>query len=53
MNADASDPASAATPTRRGTRNAKTWVRTTIATPTTTAGTRTERQPGARGGSVR
>ena len=51
MNADASDPASAAAPTSRGTRNANTWLRTTSASPTTTAGIAADRQLGARGGS--
>src|SRR6187431_3114733 len=53
MNADASEPARAATPTSRGTRNVNTWVRTTIAIPTTTAGGHAARQLGALGGSHR
>ena len=38
MNADASDPASAATPTSRGTSSEKTWLRMTTTIPITIAG---------------
>ena len=38
MKAEASDPASAATPTNRGTSATKTWLSTTIAMPATIAG---------------
>ena len=44
-------PCQRATPTSRGTSATKIWLRTTIAIPTTIAGTDAERQRGAVGGS--
>ncbi len=53
MKADATEPARAATPTNRGTRNMNTWLRNTTASPTTTAGIAAERHRGALGGRSR
>ena len=53
MNAEASEPASAATPTSRGTSSVKIWVRTTTTIPITIAGISADRQRGALGGRNR